>query len=137
MLHERNLFNLLSAKDKRYISQLMIDAETGGHVLRTPKCWKQLGIDTEDYYKWRNDEWYKAITKFGLTNDNSSMKEKQMWLYAKVCSDYDFAKLLGLTDDKKDNTEEITPNTELIEILQTAIQQTKQLEKTLSEYKDI
>ena len=42
---------MLSDKEKKIISQMLTDMETGRHLLRTVDDWNELGIKRLDYFK--------------------------------------------------------------------------------------
>lgn len=97
---EKRLFSELSDVDKKFIKQIMDDFSTGNHLKRSTKGWDNIGINREEFVRWRNNGWYNMVKNVGLTSDNSTYKEKQMWIYAKCCADKDFAYLIGLTEEK-------------------------------------
>ena len=99
---EKRLFSELTDSDRKFISQIMSDFTTGDHLKRGRKGWEQMGIDYDAFVKWRNNDWYSVVKNVGLTSDKSTIKEKQMWIYAKCCVDKEFAYLIGLIDKKPD-----------------------------------
>lgn len=87
---------MLTDEQKKMISQIVSDMETGRYLLRTEEEWNELGInkfDTLNFSYVMN----KALTEFNIIEvcdgeDDKALTEIAM--YTALCYNYDFHEML-------------------------------------------
>ena len=86
---------MLTDKDKKIISQMVSDVETGNHLLRTVEGWNELGIKRLDAIKYAH-LCANAIDGFNLTKICDGEDDKRLTevaLYTAMCYSHDFYEL--------------------------------------------
>ena len=96
---------MLSDKEKKIISQMLIDKETGRHLLRTADEWKKLGIKRLDYFRIA-PLCSKALDRFNITkvcDGDYDHKLCETAMFVALSMNHDFFEMVkALVNDKKE-----------------------------------